>query len=230
VLDMTRKIIILGSVGNCIDILDTINDINHSANTPRYQCIGFLDDDTERWGKVIGGVSVLGGLETAPQYKYALFVNGIGSPANYLVKHKIISKANIPIERFETIVHPTAAVSSMAKLGKGAVIFQNVTITSNAHIGDHVCILPNSVISHDCRVGRYSCIAGGAVVSGHVTIGESCYLGANCSIKERIVIGARCLIGMGSVVIRNVMEGSLVVGNPARELKSLKNEEAYHAG
>ena len=216
---MTRNIIILGSVGNCIDILDTINEINRLSRNPRYHCIGFLDDDPERWGKVFYGVSVLGGLELALEYEDAVFINGIGSPRSFLHKQKIISRTKIPDERFETIIHPSAAVSSMAQLGKGVVVFQQVTITSNARIGDHVCILPNSLISHDCRVGRFSCIAGGVVVSGHVTIGESCYLGANCSIKERVMIGSRSLIGMGSVVIRNVGEGSVMVGNPSRKLK-----------
>lgn len=217
---MTCKIIILGAVGNCIDILDAMNDINRtSLNTP-YQCIGFLDDDPKRWGKIIHGVSVIGGMEHAQKYKDALFVNGIGSPSSFLQKEKIISKTNIPTDRFETIVHPSAAVSSMAVLGRGVVIFQNVTISSHARIEDHVCILPNSVISHDCRVGRCSCIAGGVIVSGQVQIGESCYLGANCSIKERVVVGARSLIGMGSVVLSDVVEGSIVAGNPSREIKS----------
>jgi sugar O-acyltransferase (sialic acid O-acetyltransferase NeuD family) len=217
---MMRKIIILGAVGNCFDILDTINDINRNSNESQYQCLGFLDDNQERWGKEFYGVPVLGGLDIAEQFKDAFFINGIGSPTTYMVKKTIIAKTKIANERFATIIHPTAAVSSMAQLGNGVVVFQNTTITSNAHIGDHVVILPNTVVSHDCHVGQYSCIAGGVIISGNVSIGESCYLGANCSIKEGVVIGSQCLIGIGCVVIQNIEKGSVVVGNPSRKLRS----------
>ncbi len=212
---MTRKMIILGAVGNCIDILDTINDINRIASRPLYHCMGFLDDDETRWGKSVCGVPILGGLDSASRYDDAFFINGIGSPDSYQLKASIISKTRVPTERFETIFHPSAVVSSMAELGRGVVVFQNVTIASNARIGDHVSVLPNSVISHDCRVSSYTCIAGGVVACGNVTIGASCYIGAGSSIKERVTVGEGSLVGMGSVVIGDVAEGSVVGGNPA---------------
>ena len=219
---MAKKVIILGSIGNCIDILDTINSINASLPSSRYECLGFLDDDKTKWGSNINGVPVLTGLNQVSQYKDAYFINGIGSPSSFLLKKKIINKTEIPNEKFETLVHPTASVSEMAKLGRGVVIFQNVTITTNVVIGDHVIILPNSVISHDSRIGDYSCVAGGVIVSGNVKVGASCYLGANCSIKEGVAIGNQCLIGMGSVVLNDVKDNSVIAGNPAKFLHPLQ--------
>ena len=57
---MSRKIIVLGAVGNCIDIVDTINVINSISAKPPYKCIGFLDDNYEKWGKKIFDVPILG--------------------------------------------------------------------------------------------------------------------------------------------------------------------------
>ena len=139
-----------------------------------------------------------------------------------LIRKKIVAQTGLTIERFETIVHPTASVSALSNLGFGVVVFQNVTITTKTTIGHHVCILPNSVISHDSNIGNYTCVAGGAIVSGNVRIGNSCYLGANCSIKQGIVIGNQCLIGMGSVVLNDVKENSVIAGNPAKFLRPLR--------
>jgi sugar O-acyltransferase (sialic acid O-acetyltransferase NeuD family) len=221
---MTKKIIIFGTGGNCIDILDTLNDINDARGTRVYECVGFLDDDERKHGKAFHGARVLGPLEAAREYADCVFVNGIGSSANFWRKRDIIAKAGIPLERFETIVHPTASVSRFAKLGRGVVVFQNVTITSNVMIGNHVIILPSSVISHDDAIGDYTCITGGVCISGGVTVGASCYLGTNSSIKDHLTIGDNCLIGMGSLVLNNVADNLVVVGNPARVLRKTIGE------
>ena len=213
-----KRIVILGIGGNCIDILDTINAINKVHST--YDCIGFLDDNPENLGKSIYGIEVIGKLSDADQIRNAYFVNGIGSPLNFYKKKAIISKAAVPIERFETIVHPTASVSELSVVGLGCVIFQNVTISSNVKLGNHVIILPNSVISHDVVIGDYTCVTGGVCISGAVTIGESCYLGTNSSIIGNITIGNYSLIGMGSTVIESTQPNSVVVGNPARFIRS----------
>lgn len=218
---MTKKIVILGTGGNCLDILDTLGDINDARRENVYECAGFLDDDASKWNTEIFGARVLGGLATAPRYADCWFVNGIGSTKNFWRKHEIIAATKIPQERFETIIHPTASVSRTARLGPGTVIFQNVTVTSNVTIGAHVIILPASVLSHDDVIGDYTCIAGGVCISGNVSVGALCYLGSGATIKDSVQIGAGALVGMGSVVLRDVAENTVVVGNPARELRKV---------
>jgi sugar O-acyltransferase (sialic acid O-acetyltransferase NeuD family) len=216
---MAKRVIILGTGGNCVDILDTINSINETAVTPQYTCLGFLDDNPQEWGRVIHGAPILGPLEKAGEYDDCYFVNGIGSAANFWRKPEIIARVNVPPERFCTLIHPTASVSKMGRIGRGVVVFQNATITSGAAVGDHVIVLPNSIISHDDIIGDYTIIAGGASISGEVRIGEACYIGANAAVKERLTIGKHSLIGMGAVVLQSVPEKSVMVGNPARFLR-----------
>lgn len=221
---MTKKILIFGTAGNCIDILEILFEINEYRGSEVYDCLGFLDDDEARWGTKIYGIPILGPLSSAPKYNDSYFLNGIGSQSNFWKKHEIIAKAKQPIEKFETVIHPSANISRSTKLGFGTVIFQNVTINSNAYIGNQVEILPNSVISHDDVIGDYCCIASGVCISGDVTIGQSCYLGTNAAIINNVTIGDNCLIGMGSVVLENIPENSVVVGSPARFLRETINK------
>lgn len=219
---MPQKILILGTGGNSVDILDTLNDLNDARGERAYECVGFLDDDAQQCGREILGARVLGGLDRAAQYADAFFVNGIAGVNSFWKKREIIARTRMPRERFETIIHPTASVSRTARIGRGVVIFQNVTITSNVVIGDHVMVLPNTILSHDDVIGEYTSIAGGASISGNVRVGSSCYIGAHVSIKEGVTIADGSLIGMGSVVLRDVAENCVVVGNPARVLRNVK--------
>ena len=217
---MSKKLIIIGVGGNCIDILDTAICINDRLGREVYQCVGFLDDNKETWGKEIYGKKVLGGLDTAPDYEGCFFVNGIGSSINFSEKANIILKTQVPLDRFETLIHPSAVVSKMSRLGSGTVILQNVTIASDVNIGNHVIILPNSIISHGCLIKDYVCIAGGACISGGVKIDQSSYIGTNSTLIENITIAEYCLVGMGSVVIESVAENNFVAGNPAKFLRN----------
>jgi sugar O-acyltransferase (sialic acid O-acetyltransferase NeuD family) len=219
---MQKEIVILGTNGNCVDMLDTIASINAYNGSTVYECIGFLDDNPSLQGKNLYDLKILGPLSMAGELGGCFFVNGIGSPTNYIHKDKIISKTGVPLDRFETLIHPSVKVSKSAKIGRGTVVFENAAITSNVRIGNHVIILPNSVISHDVVVDDYTCITGGVCISGATHIGRQCYLGTNCSIIGGIKVGDFSLVGMGSVVLDNIAENSVVVGNPARFIRQAR--------
>jgi sugar O-acyltransferase (sialic acid O-acetyltransferase NeuD family) len=217
-----KKIIILGTGGNSVDILDTIGELNLESGIKAYECLGFLDDNPEALGRDIAGAKVIGPLSAANDFPDAFFVNGIGSPSNFWKKSEIIEKTGVRPDRFETIVHPSASVSKLATLGRGVVILQNVTIASFAKIGNHVIVLPASVISHDAEIGNYTCIAAGVCISGSVEVGESCYLGTNSSLISNIRVGNHSLIGMGGVVLKNVPENKVAAGCPARVIRDTR--------
>jgi sugar O-acyltransferase (sialic acid O-acetyltransferase NeuD family) len=216
-----QLVVILGTGGNCVDILDAISAINAAAQRPQLECIGFLDDDPAKQGTSVHGVPVLGDLSHARRLKHAYFVNGIGSSRNFWRKAEIIGRASIPDERLITIVHPSAQVSGLAYLAPGVVVLQNSVIAVDAEIGKHVMILPLCVVSHDARIGAYSTIAGGVCISGNVTVGEACYIGTRCAVREGVTLGDRVLCGMGSNVLHDVPNETVVVGNPARRLRAV---------
>lgn len=211
-----QRIVILGTAGNCIDILETIRDLAAARGAGSIECVGFLDDDRASWGKEVEGVPVLGGITHAAALKGVQFVNGIGSPTSYHLKAAILARTGVPGERFATLAHPSAVVARSASLGHGTVLLPHVTIGARAQIGCHVIVLPQSVVGHDAVLGDFGCVAAGVVVSGAVTIGAGVYLGAGATLIQGIKIGAGALVGLGAVVLADVAAGAIVVGNPAK--------------
>jgi acetyltransferase EpsM len=188
----TKDIIILGTGGNCIDILDMINDINAVHGHSIYTCRGFLDDDDKKWGMEFHGVKVLGPLSSAHSYHNCYFVNGIGSPINFWRKDQIIRQTSLQVDRFETFIHPTASVSRLSKIGKGVVVFPHVTITSNTQIGMISYIGTNTSMIGNITIGDYCLVGMGSIVLHDV-------------LKNTVVAGnparvLRCTISQHSII------------------------------
>jgi len=51
-------------------------------------------------------------------------------------------------------------------------------------------------------------------------IGKRCFIGAHALIMPGIRVGDQCIVGAGSVVTKDVPNGSIVAGNPAKIIKS----------
>lgn len=59
-----------------------------------------------------------------------------------------------------------------------------------------------------------------------VTLGEKCWVGMNSMILPGVTLGPHTIVGAGSVVTKSFTEGNCVlVGNPARVLRTLPNTE-----
>lgn len=216
-----KRLVILGTGGNCLDILDAAMAINETAGRLVYGCAGFLDDNPALQGTRQQGLPVLGRLADAARLTDCVFVNGVGSPNNFWRKPAILRTTGVPWERFETIIHPQASVSRFANIGPGSVLLAGAMVGARAMIGAHVIVLQGAIISHDCQVGDFGCVASGGCLSGGVVMEESCYLGANASVRGGVRLGGASLVGIGSVVLRDVAPRHVVAGNPARFLREL---------
>ena len=58
-----------------------------------------------------------------------------------------------------------------------------------------------------------------------IIIGDDCWVGGNSVICPGITIGNGCVIGAGSVVTKNIPANSLAVGNPAKVIRKLNQQE-----
>ncbi len=207
-------IVVIGAVGNCIDIAEAVLDCGHNL-------VGFLDDAPSLHNSRILGARVIGGVDLVKEVLDCSFVCGIGSPRSFLHKLDIISRTGLRPEKFATIVHPSANVSPSAVLEPGSVLLSGVSIGANVCIGSHTLILQNTVIGHDTKVGSGCSIAAGVTISGAGVIEDECYIGANSSMRENIRVAGRTLIGIGSVLVKNIECSGIYYGNPAKFIREL---------
>ena len=209
-------LVLLGAGGTARDVLSLVEDLN--LEKTRYRCVAFLDDNKVLWGQQIQGVPIVGPLTDVKRFDSAKLVNTLGSPRNYVCRSEVPARLGLPAERFETLIHPTAAVSSTATIGHGTVILPHVVILSGVTIGEQVLILPGAILNHDVRVGAYAILATAVNLSGAVEVGSCSYIGSGACLIQGVRIGRNALVGMGSVVLKNVAASTVVVGNPARLL------------
>ena len=54
------------------------------------------------------------------------------------------------------------------------------------------------------------------MLTGNVVIEDGAFIGANSVIKQGVTVGKNAIVGAGAVVINNVADEKVVVGNPAK--------------
>lgn len=220
---MTRPLIILGTGGAVYDVLDIVE------GSSAWQVVGFLDD-TKMVGSFHLRLPVLGRLRDAGSFPGHDFINAIGSDVSYAHRADMIARTGLDPVRFATLVHPTAAVSSRAKLGFGTCVNARAVVAGGVVVGAHVGVGVGVIIGHDSLVGDYSLLAPGAIVSGFVRLGRSCYVGAGATLRQRVEVGSEALVGLGAVVLQDVPSGFTVVGNPARRLRDRESNSRSPGG
>lgn len=86
---------------------------------------------------------------------------------------------------------------------------------SHIKIGNEVSIARGArFISHDASTWR----ALGATRVGVIEIGDRTFIGAYTIVMPNVRIGKDVVVGSGSVVTRDVPDGTVVAGNPARKI------------
>ena len=54
-----------------------------------------------------------------------------------------------------------------------------------------------------------------------VTIGDNVWIGGNVTILPGVTIGSNVTIGAGSVVVKDIPDNSIAVGNPCKVIKNI---------
>ncbi|TDL99951.1 MAG: acetyltransferase [Flavobacteriaceae bacterium] len=204
-----EDIAIIGAGGFGQEVLSLITAINQNKN--QYNFIGFFDDNT-LVENVIGKITDI--KKHSPNLRLVL---AIGNPTT---KKRIIFNNTFEKSSFPNLIHPNVEIqNNQISLGVGNIICKGVSLTTNIKIDDFAIVNLNSTIGHDCVIKDYCSIMPGVNVSGETTLEVGNYLGTGSTILQGIKIGKWATIGAGAVVIRDVPDFAVVVGNPGKIIK-----------
>ncbi len=212
---MTPRCVILGGGGHAKVVIEALRAEG------RLDPSAIVDADPARKGGQIYGVPIVGDdseLTAIRASGVAFAVAGIGGVRDNEPRRRLMEAAVRVGFTAAGVRHPGALVSPSAKISPSAQIFVGAVIGPDAVIAEGVVVNSRAVVEHDCQIGEYAHIASGAVLAGNVRVAPLAHIGAGSTVRQRITIGRAAVVGAGAVVVRDVEDGQVVVGVPARPL------------
>lgn len=216
---MNKKIVIVGAGGQGKNISLLLEQVGG------WDILGYADDNLQLKGKLVRGHLVLGPVnDVFRSLDTVSVVFAIGRSS--VVREKVSFLKSLQKNfLFPNIIHPTVSFNpSDVTLGEGNVINANVVLTTGITLGSFNYLNRCSSVSHDVTIGNFCFIHAGVHLSGGCVLGDNTWLGVNSTLIEGLKIGDDATVGAGTVVLKDVDENAIMVGNPAKILR-FKNEE-----
>ena len=162
-------------------------------------------------------------------------------PAAFIRSHTVIYAGNVIGANFQTghgvMIRELNEIGDNVSIGTHSIIEHHVQLGRGTRIHSNVFIPEFSVLEEGVWVGphavftnaRYplSPTAKADLKGPHLLPGAK--VGANVTLLPGVVIGRGALVGAGSVVVRDVPDGKVVVGNPAHVIRDVGELAAYGA-
>ena len=160
------------------------------------------------------------------------------------------------LSRFQRSLPPGDAMvdrwERARKLGfaEGASIYGSAVVFGMPKVGSHTWIGPNTLLdasSGELAIGSYCSISAGTQIythdtvlwavsggklpkrTGPVSIADNVYVGSQCVIVPNVRIGTRVVVAANSLVNRDVPDGTIVAGTPARRIGRVDVDADGHA-
>jgi sugar O-acyltransferase (sialic acid O-acetyltransferase NeuD family) len=200
-------LIVLGAGGHGRVVADA------ATTTGSWKTVCFVDDRAERLN--VPGFEIVGtsaDLERLAK-SYKALVVGIGDASTRLQLMERGTKSGFELP---VILHRSAAVSTLASIGAGSVVFAQAAVNPGATLGRGCIVNTGATVDHDCYLddGVHAC--PGVHLAGDVRVGARTWIGIGASVKQGVRIGNDVVVGAGAAVVADVESGLTVVGVPAR--------------
>lgn len=209
------RVIFIGAANpETLRMLDSLRRVS-----PDFEPYGFIDNDPAKAGTDFYGLPVFGDLGEVsrlnePDVRFVNLITG-STQARFRTSVDAVARG----AKFTNFIHPSVDLN-MTSLGVGNYIQESVILQAEVTVGDNSSIHMGSLIGHESTIGHTVFIAHAVSVSGCCRVGDGTFVGTNATILPRVTVGKWCVIGAGAVVTRDVPDYSVVVGNPARVLRT----------
>jgi sugar O-acyltransferase (sialic acid O-acetyltransferase NeuD family) len=209
-----KNLLIIGARGFGREIYDLATQC--TGYNIEYVIKGFLDDNKEALVGFLNYPNIIGSLEDYSIQKNDVFICALGAVKwKKMYTEIILNKGG----EFISLIHPTAIINTNAKIGKGAIIANNVTLSNDCLIEDFVSILGFVVLGHDAKIGKWSHISAFSFFGGYASAANEVTVHTRASIMPHVKIDEGATVGASSLVIKNVKPKTTVFGIPATRLK-----------
>ena len=198
---------------------------------------GFLDDNPKEWNKRIDNIPVLGPISKLENLKDSHGIEAVYCPlGNNRLRVKFLKYAESLGYQIPNYIHPSVKISSNVTIGKGVYILLGTNIMPYTVIKDFVMISMGVNVAHHnvLEIGTFlstGCNFGASIIANPYT-----YCGIGSTIMTGVSsLGTDCLVGAGAVVVKDVPDGAVMAGVPAKVLKfkngySKLKDETYRGG
>lgn len=208
---MKKPVLILGTRLLAVEVMDQITDM------PDFEVAGFVENfNREVCSQPLEGFPVYW-IDDVVKFTRTHVVTCALSTT---LRKSYVEQALAIGFKFQTLIHPTARVSSRAKLGDGCFISAMAAIGTHTTLGRSVFVNRGAMIGHHTTIGDFCTIQPGTNVAGAITIGEQSYIGMGAMVLDKHTIGRGCLIGAGAVVTHDLPDRVLALGVPAKIVKT----------
>jgi UDP-perosamine 4-acetyltransferase len=211
------RCLILGGGGHARVLIDALQAAGSASGC------AILDQDRSRWGEDVLGVPILGDDSLIPglvRDGTRAFVVGLGSVGDNAPRRRLFELALSHGLEPLSVLHPSALCSRWARIGRGSQLLPGAIVNAGASVGDNVIVNSGAIVEHDCVLGDHVHVATGARLASGVRVGDGAHIGAGAVVRQGLVIGEGSLVGAGAVVVKEVAPRLVVVGVPARTLRT----------
>ena len=206
--------VIIGSGGFGREVLAHIRS-DQKLNM-QFELMGFIDKDSSQG--TVNGLPILGNDAWA--------LSNLPGTVQFFCAIGESRRRQALSETFKTqgfksaiLVHHSANVLQTTAIADGTFILAGASLTTGIMLGKGCIVNINASLGHDVFLGDYVTIHPGACLNGGVKVKEGAEIGSNAVILPNLTIGKNAIVGAGAVVTKNVPDGEVWVGVPARELK-----------
>jgi sugar O-acyltransferase (sialic acid O-acetyltransferase NeuD family) len=192
----------------------------HAETDKKYIIAGFFDDYRSS-GTMVDKYNVLGKTDDI----VTLFQQGIFDRLLVAIGYKHFEARKRFFDQFygqipfASLVHSSCYVDPSCNIGEGSVLLPGSVLDRNVKIGRNVLINVASTVAHDSTVGDHSFLSPRVAIAGFTQVGYCCNIGINTTIIDNITITDNVQTGGATVVIKNITEKGLYVGNPAKFIR-----------